>query len=71
MLNWRVHLYTHYQKEWQYLLTILKLKEILLESSREKEMYQRFLEAKQEYQEERRRMVILEQQLERTQLDSK
>ncbi|XP_019122661.2 coiled-coil domain-containing protein 13 isoform X1 [Larimichthys crocea] len=39
--------------------------------TKEKEMYQRFLEAKQEYQEERRRMVILEQQLERTQLDSK
>ncbi|KAG8014232.1 Coiled-coil domain-containing protein 13 [Nibea albiflora] len=39
--------------------------------TKEKEMYQRFLEAKQEYQEERRRMLILEQQLERTKLDSK
>lgn len=41
-----------------------------LESSREKEMTQRLLEAEQKYQEERRRMVILEQKLERTKLDS-
>ncbi|XP_051258068.1 coiled-coil domain-containing protein 13 isoform X2 [Dicentrarchus labrax] len=38
---------------------------------KEREMNQRFLQAEQKYQEERRRMVILEQQLERTQLDSK
>lgn len=41
-----------------------------LESYREKEMTQRLLEAEQKYQEERRRMVILEQKLERTKLDS-
>lgn len=41
-----------------------------LESSREKEITQRLLEAEQKYQEERRRMVILEQKLERTKLDS-
>lgn len=33
-------------------------------------MNQRLLEAEQKYQEERRRMVILEQKLERTKLDS-
>uniref|UniRef100_A0A3B4UYH9 Coiled-coil domain containing 13 n=1 Tax=Seriola dumerili TaxID=41447 RepID=A0A3B4UYH9_SERDU len=37
----------------------------------EKEMNQRCLQAEQKYQEERRRTVILEQQLERTKLDSK
>ncbi|XP_040910997.1 coiled-coil domain-containing protein 13 [Toxotes jaculatrix] len=38
---------------------------------KEREMNQRSLEAEQKYQEERRRTVILEQQLERTKLDSK
>ncbi|XP_056247336.1 coiled-coil domain-containing protein 13 isoform X5 [Seriola aureovittata] len=38
---------------------------------KEKEMNQRCLQAEQKYQEERRSTVILEQQLERTKLDSK
>ncbi|XP_042353871.1 coiled-coil domain-containing protein 13 [Plectropomus leopardus] len=39
--------------------------------TKEKEMTQRFLEVKQKYQEEHCRTVILEQQLEKTKLDSK
>ncbi|XP_071347859.1 coiled-coil domain-containing protein 13 isoform X2 [Trachinotus anak] len=39
--------------------------------TKEKEMNQRCLQAEQKYQEERRRTVILEQQLERTKLDSR
>ncbi|XP_049453583.1 coiled-coil domain-containing protein 13 isoform X2 [Epinephelus fuscoguttatus] len=48
---------------------LLELVNIL--QTKEKELNQRFLEAEQKYQEERRRTVILEQQLERTKLDSK
>lgn len=43
----------------------------LFESFREREMNQRCLEAEQKYQEERRRIVNLELQLEKTNLDSK
>ncbi|XP_040000154.1 coiled-coil domain-containing protein 13 isoform X2 [Xiphias gladius] len=48
---------------------LLELVNVL--QTKEKEMNQRCLEAEQKYQEERRRTVILEQQLERTKLDSK
>ncbi|XP_022613978.1 coiled-coil domain-containing protein 13 [Seriola dumerili] len=48
---------------------LLELVNIL--QTKEKEMNQRCLQAEQKYQEERRRTVILEQQLERTKLDSK
>ncbi|XP_023259601.1 coiled-coil domain-containing protein 13 isoform X3 [Seriola lalandi dorsalis] len=48
---------------------LLELVNIL--QTKEKEMNQRCLQAEQKYQEERRSTVILEQQLERTKLDSK
>ncbi|XP_018531851.1 coiled-coil domain-containing protein 13 isoform X1 [Lates calcarifer] len=48
---------------------LLELVDIL--QRKEKEMNQRCVETEQKYQEERRRIVILEQQLERTKLDSK
>lgn len=44
---------------------------LLFDSSREREMNQRCLEAEQKYQEERRRIVNLDLQLEKTNLDSK
>nr|XP_046263189.1 coiled-coil domain-containing protein 13 isoform X2 [Scatophagus argus] len=45
---------------------LLELVNVLL--TKEKETNQKFLEAEQKYEEERRRIVILEQQLERTEL---
>ncbi|CAK6957596.1 coiled-coil domain-containing protein 13 [Scomber scombrus] len=45
------------------------LEQVNILQTKEKEMNQRCLEAEQKYQEERRRTVILEQQLERTKAD--